>query len=64
MNLSERIEQAAQRQGNIKAESEKKVVTSVNLGSGRKSNYGYREVGRPTNEGCEISDVNGEILNE
>lgn len=64
MDLSERIQKAAQQQERTRMESENKTQRTVKLGPGRKSNYGYNGVGRPTNEGYDGGDVEGDILNE
>ena len=64
MDLSDSIKKAAQQQNVRKSESVEVAKKSVNLGSGRNSNYGYSGVGRPVNEGYEAVGSKGQNIND
>lgn len=64
MDLSGYIKNASQQQSTKRTQNSEKVRNSVQLGSGRKSNYGYKGSGRPTNEGYEIGENNSKFFNE
>lgn len=64
MDLSGYIKNASQQQSTKRTQNSEKVRNSVQLGSGRKSNYGYKGSGRPTKEGYEIGENNSKFFNE
>lgn len=64
MDLTDSIKKAAQQQPVRKTNDTECVKKSVDLGTGRISRYGYNGVGRPTNEGYEGVESDGEIINE
>ncbi len=64
MGLSDSIKRAAQQQNIHQSNDVESKPKKVNLGSGRTSNYGYNGVGRPTNEGYQSDDSDGQIINE
>lgn len=64
LDLSEYIKRAAEQLGSQNQTNDtNNTNTTINLGSGRPSNYGYNGTGRPTNEGYEVKQ-DGKIINE
>lgn len=64
MDLSDSIKKAAQQQNVRKTERVERIKKSVNLGSGRTSNYEYGGVGRPANEGYEGGILEGQNISD
>lgn len=63
MGLKEDVKRAAQQQSTKNNRETVNVQKTVNLGSGRKSTYGYGGEGRPVTEGSEATFDDGQILN-
>ena len=64
MDLSDLIKKAAQQQTGRNTQNTECIKLRVDLGVGRKSCYGYNRDGRPTNEGYEGVESDGQIFNE
>lgn len=64
MNLTDYIKKAAQQQTARNTQNAECVKKGVDLGAGRTSNYAYNGSGRPTNEGYDGVESDGQILNE
>ena len=64
MNLTDNIKKAAQQQPDRNTQNDKCLKKSVDLGAGRTSRYGYNGSGRPTNEGYEGVESDGQIFIE
>lgn len=64
MDLTDSIKKAAQQQPARNTQNTECVKKGVDLGAGRTSRYGYNGSGRPTNEGNEGVESDGQIINE
>lgn len=63
MDLTNSIKKAAQQQPARNTKNTECVKKGVNLGAGRMSRYGYSGSGRPTMEGWEVTESDGQIFN-
>ena len=64
MDLTDSIKKAAQQQPARNTQNTECVKKGVDLGAGRTSRYEYNGSGRPTNEGYEGVESDGQILND